>query len=100
MDKDRDLIHHRLYRQHTTICGIGFVKVRKFIIRDLSKIGRDLNKSIIIDNIPENFKLQPNNGLAIKTFIDDMKDSHLTDLLCILLGNFFYNFRYSFYENK
>lgn len=76
-----------MYRQHTSICGLGFVKVINCIfIRDLSKIGRDGNKTIIIDNIPENFKLQPNNGLPIKTFIDDMKDTHLIDLLRILLG--------------
>lgn len=41
-------ISHRLYRQHTTIENGNFVK-------DLSKIGRDLTKTIIIDNVAENF---------------------------------------------
>lgn len=82
------MIIHRLYRQHTSVCGLGFVKVIfSIFIRDLSKIGRDGNKTIIIDNIPENFKLQPHNGLPIKTFIDDIKDTHLIDLLKILQGN-------------
>lgn len=39
---------------------------------------------IIIDNIAENFKMQPNNGLFIKTWNDDMKDNQLNDLAKIL----------------
>jgi hypothetical protein len=45
-----------------------------------------MSKIIIIDNLSDNFKLQPNNGLAIKSFIDDMKDTHITDLGKILKG--------------
>lgn len=57
----------RLYRQHTSFHGISLVK-------DLSWIGRDLRKVVIIDNIAENFKLQYMNGLHIKTWIGDIKD--------------------------
>lgn len=56
---------------------MGFVK-------DLSKIGRDMNKLIMIDNIPENFRLQPNNGLWCRTWTEDMKDTQLNDLGKIL----------------
>lgn len=42
---------------------------------------------MIIDNIPENFKNQPNNGFPIKTWTDDIKDSQLDDLCKILKGN-------------
>ena len=77
LDPDKKLINHRLYRHHTSICGITFVK-------DLSKIGRDLNKTIIIDNLGDNFKLQPNNGIQIGTWLDDMKDTQLDDLGKIL----------------
>lgn len=66
------LIKHRLYRHHTSISGVSFAK-------DLSKIGRDLSKTLIIDNLPENFKLQQNNGLFIKTWNEDMKDTQLYD---------------------
>ena len=34
-------------------------------IKDLSKLGRDMDKFIVIDNNEENYQLQPNNGLNI-----------------------------------
>ncbi len=40
-------ISHRMYRQHALPCGPVFIK-------DLSRIGRDLSKTIIVDNVPEN----------------------------------------------
>ena len=55
----------------------------------MSKIGRDLSRTLIIDNLADNFKLQPNNGIPIWTWIDDMKDTQLNDLgkiLKILIG--------------
>jgi len=52
----------------------------------LSKLGRGLNKTIIIDNLPENFKLQPNNGFGIRTWDEDIKDTQLFDLGKILKG--------------
>ena len=77
LDPNKTLINYRLYRHHTSICGITFCK-------DLSKIGRDLNRTIIVDNLADNFKLQPNNGIPILTWIDDMKDTQLFDLGKIL----------------
>jgi len=38
----------------------------------------------MIDNIPENFRFQSNNGLWIKTWTEDMKDTQLNDLNRIL----------------
>jgi TFIIF-interacting CTD phosphatase-like protein len=32
-------------------------------MKDLTKVRKDLQKVIIIDNIAENFALQPNNGI-------------------------------------
>jgi CTD small phosphatase-like protein 2 len=84
IDKDYKIIKHRLYRNHTSIVGNGFVKVITLLIRDISKLGRDLSRVIIIDNLPENFRLQNNNGLAIKTWNEDMKDTQLSDFQKIL----------------
>lgn len=61
-----------------------------FLNRDLSNIGRDLTKAIIIDNIPENFILQPNNGLGIKTWTHDVHDTQLFDL-CKILKDIYYS---------
>jgi Dullard-like phosphatase family protein len=77
LDVDNNIIKYRLYRQHTTILGCS-------IYKDLSKIGRDLSKVIIIDNLKENFKMQPNNGIFIKTWTNDINDVQFKDLLKIL----------------
>ena len=73
LDINNDLIKYRLYRQHTTIMGCN-------VFKDLSKLGRDLNRIIIIDNLKDNFKLQPNNGLFIKTWTSDVNDNQFYDL--------------------
>ena len=49
IDKEKR-ITYRLYRQHALPYGPVFVK-------DLSRIGRDLSKTIIVDNVAENFQL-------------------------------------------
>ncbi len=71
-------ISFKLYRQH-----INFVN--GCIIKDLSKLGRDISKVIIIDNIEENFSLQPDNGLNICDFEGDENDNELNFLLYDLL---------------
>ena len=83
MDKENKIFQHRLYRQHTSISNMGFVK-------DLSKIGRDLNKVVMIDNIVENFRLQPNNGLWTTTWTEDIKETQLQDMCRILLEIYSY----------
>jgi CTD small phosphatase-like protein 2 len=54
-------------------------------VKDLSKLGRDLKKIIIIDNIEENYIFQPNNGLNILDFEGDENDNELQFLLEDLL---------------
>lgn len=70
-------IKYRLYRQHTSPYG-------HLIAKDLSKIGRDLSRSILVDNVADNFTLQPDNGIFIKTWYDDMSDTCLYDLIPLL----------------
>lgn len=76
IDPDR-LIHHRLYRQHALPWGPIFVK-------DLSRMGRDLDKVLIIDNVQENFMLQPHNGIFILSWYDDPNDTALFALTPLL----------------
>ena len=77
IDVDKN-IRYRLYRQHTSQNG-------PFLVKDLSLLGRDVNKTIIIDNISDNFILQQDNGIFCSTWYDDMRDRFLdeiTPLLC------------------
>lgn len=69
----------RLYRQHTVPSG-------NFFIKDLSKLGRDLAKMIIIDNVAENFSQQPENGIVIRSWFDDEEDEALSQLEPLLQG--------------
>ena len=61
IEKDEKIFDFKLYRQHTIIYNNEFVK-------DISKIGRPLDKIIIVDNLPQNFRLQKENGIMIKAF--------------------------------
>ena len=72
-------IQYRLYRQHTSPHG-------HLIAKDLSKLGRDLTRCILLDNVADNFALQPENGIFIKTWYDDMSDTCLMDLIPLLKG--------------
>ena len=71
-------ISFKLYRQHTNF-------INGFNIKDLSKLGRDISKVISVDNIEENFSLQPDNGLNICDFEGDENDNELNFLLYDLL---------------
>ena len=71
---------YKLFRQHTIIIGQDFVK-------DLQRIGRPLDKIIIIDNIAQNFRMQKANGINIKPFFgEDQNDQALIDLIPILIN--------------
>ena len=53
----------------------------------MTRIGRPLDKTIIVDNMPQNFRLQKENGIIIKGFFgDDPYDSALIELTPILLS--------------
>ena len=54
-------------------------------MKDLSLLGRDLKKTIIIDNISDNFILQPENGIFISTWYDDMSDNFLPQITPLLV---------------
>ena len=69
----------RLYRQHTIL-------MNNIYIKDLTRLGRDLSKIIIVDNMPQNFCLQKENGILIKNFFgEEQYETTLKDLSNILL---------------
>lgn len=63
-------IDFRLYREHT-------IQKDGVNIKNLSKIGRDIKTTMIVDNVEANFKLNPNNGYHIKNFEGEEEDEEL-----------------------
>lgn len=53
-------------------------------VKDLSRLGRDLPETIIVDNSPHSYIFQPENAVPIGTFIGDEKDRELLDLMPFL----------------
>ena len=85
LDQERS-ITHRLYRQHTLQVKDVQSGATKHYIKDLERTGRDLSKTIIIDNIKENFCRQPKNGIQITTWKDNAYDTELMYLQRLLLN--------------
>jgi TFIIF-interacting CTD phosphatase-like protein len=55
-------------------------------VKDLALLGRELKKTIIIDNIRENFERQDANGIEIRTWLCDPADRELDNLMVFLKG--------------
>ena len=89
IEKKEKYFDYKLYRQHVTYIGREYYK-------DLSKLGRDLKKVVIVDNMPQNFALQKENGIAIKAFYGDCS----TDKnLLYELGSVLEKIRFDTYED-
>ena len=78
IDPNQEYIKFRLYRKHS------INKDNDIYLKDLSLLGRDLTKIIIIDNLAKNYKLQQDNGLPITSWKGDINDTSLKDLVPIL----------------
>lgn len=65
---------------HREFCS----KKRSHYIKDLSKLGRRLDRILIVDHDAEAFRLQPENGILIKPFEGEPNDCELADLLDFL----------------
>ena len=78
VEYEKKYFDYVLYREHAVIIEDDFVK-------DLTRIGRGLDRIIIIDDMPQNFRLQKDNGITIKPFLgNNLDDSALYDLVPIL----------------
>ena len=76
LDKEKN-IKYRLYRDHCTF-------INGIYIKDLKKCNRNLKDLMIVDNSPIAYTFDSDNGLPIKTWIEDPEDKELMKLLPIL----------------
>ncbi|XP_039122164.1 uncharacterized protein LOC120258796 [Dioscorea cayenensis subsp. rotundata] len=77
LDPDKMLIGRRIYRESCIFSDGSYTK-------DLTVLGIDLAKVAIIDNSPQVFRLQVNNGIPIMSWFDDPSDHALLSLLPFL----------------
>ncbi|XP_055486659.1 carboxy-terminal domain RNA polymerase II polypeptide A small phosphatase 1-like, partial [Leucoraja erinacea] len=50
-------------------------------VKDLSRLGRDMNQLVILDNSPASYIFHPDNAVPVASWFDDMSDTELLDLL-------------------
>lgn len=69
-----DVFRCRLFRESCVFHRGNYVK-------DLSRLGRELDQVIIIDNSPASYIFHPDNAVPVTSWFDDMADTELLDLL-------------------
>ncbi|VDD97244.1 unnamed protein product [Enterobius vermicularis] len=76
LDK-RGVFRTRLFRESCVFHKGNYVK-------DLTRLGRDLRKIIIVDNSPASYAFHPDNAIAVPSWFDDMNDEELLAIIPLL----------------
>lgn len=77
LDPAGQFVHHRLYREHCTNVDGNYVK-------DMSLMGRSLERVAIVDNSPIAYTFHPENAIPILSWFDDRSDKELVELMPML----------------
>lgn len=67
----------RLYKEHLTL-------YKGRMVKDIRRLGRDLAKTIIVDDISTNFMSCPENGIEVSSWVGDKNDGQLIDVLRVI----------------
>jgi RNA polymerase II subunit A small phosphatase-like protein len=79
IDPTRELIAARIYRDGTT-------KTEHYqCVKDMRLVGRDLNRTVLVDDTPLAFLHQPTNGIPVLGFRGDPDDRLLHEAVLPLL---------------
>ncbi|WVZ69367.1 hypothetical protein U9M48_018164 [Paspalum notatum var. saurae] len=77
LDPEKKLFSKRFFRESCVFTDSGYTK-------DLTVVGADLAKVVIIDNTPQVFQLQVNNGIPIESWYSNPSDDALPQLIPFL----------------
>lgn len=68
---------YRLFRDQCTFINNAYVK-------ELKRLNRNMKNVVIVDNNPNSFCLDKENGIPIKSFIEDKNDNELIQIAYVL----------------